>query len=191
MCSRHTCMRMQTSLACMHVQGMQQTSLACMHVQGMQVKHCARRAISKHQRITMVTSYVPADRCLPDNSILSPALRMASDQPILFSQWSEYRLQSLASKASALAKVNAIDSRYRFCSPVSMRLYLSHHIGQHMDQHMVPSGSADHVVMCQDWSLSFLHAFEASDTARASSFDDAMMMSSNSCHNHITCSHER
>lgn len=67
--------------------------------------HCARPATSQHQRITMVTSYVPADARLPDNSILSPLLRQASNQPLLFAQWSEYRLQTVASKAASIAQV--------------------------------------------------------------------------------------
>ncbi|MCJ1427023.1 hypothetical protein MMC29_004926 [Sticta canariensis] len=73
---------------------------------GMEVTHCAKAAISQHQRITMVTSYVPANARIPDNSILSPFLRQASNQPLLFAQWSEYRLKALASKATSLAQVS-------------------------------------------------------------------------------------
>ena len=38
-----------------------------MRMQGQHVTHCGRRATSaKGERITMVTSYVPADPLLPD-----------------------------------------------------------------------------------------------------------------------------
>ena len=76
--------------------------------QGSAVKHCARRVVSENPadaRITMVTSYVPADPMPPDCSILRGP-RTNSDLAVLYCQWADYRFHSLASKAAIISQVD-------------------------------------------------------------------------------------
>ncbi|KAK9852866.1 hypothetical protein WJX84_012220 [Apatococcus fuscideae] len=82
------------------------TAGSCIVLQGSAVKHCARRVLSENPvdaRITMVTSYVPADPMAPDCSILRGP-RTNSDLEVLYCQWAEYRLASLASKVTTLSQ---------------------------------------------------------------------------------------
>ena len=72
----------------------------CCCMQGQQVVHCGRRAVSaRNERITMVTSYVPADPCLPDRSVLRGP-RPVSACPELYYDWATYRLAAIAAQAS-------------------------------------------------------------------------------------------
>ena len=76
-------------------------------VQGSAVKHCARRVLSDNPadaRITMVTSYVPVDPMAPDRCILRGP-RVNSDLEILYCQWAEYRMESIAGKVANISKV--------------------------------------------------------------------------------------
>ena len=49
------------------------------------------------ERVTMVTSYVPADPCLPDRSIMKGTWRV-SHRSQLYYGWAKYRFASLAAR---------------------------------------------------------------------------------------------
>ena len=85
--------------------------------QGQQVSHCGRRSVSANaERITMVTSYVPADPLLPDRSVLRGP-RPVSDCSLLYYQWARYRL------ASTQAQVCLVDIlQNKFCIAFCDRL---------------------------------------------------------------------
>ena len=89
-----------------------QTKLRCrpskidmLCVQGQHVRHLARRAVSPHGRITMVTGYIPADPLVADQTVLRAA-KMASNLDILFHQWAEYRLDRICRQAQSTYKVS-------------------------------------------------------------------------------------
>ncbi len=66
--------------------------------QGQHVVHCGRRMVSgPGERVTMVTSYVPADPCLPDRSIMKGTWRV-SHRSQLYYGWAKYRFASLAAQ---------------------------------------------------------------------------------------------
>lgn len=68
--------------------------------------HCGRRSVSAtSQRITMVTSYVPADPLLPDRSMLRGP-RPVSDCSLLYHQWARYRLQLTQAQVRAADLLN-------------------------------------------------------------------------------------
>ena len=70
--------------------------------QGQHVEHCGRRALSAAgERITMVTSYVPADPCAPDRSVLRGP-RPVSNLGELYYDWAKYRFASLAGQVGPL-----------------------------------------------------------------------------------------
>ncbi len=55
----------------------------------------------------MVTSYVPVDPMAPDRSILRGP-RANSDLEVLYCQWAEYRMESLASRMALISKVKSV-----------------------------------------------------------------------------------
>lgn len=77
-------------------------SASCM--QGQHVRHLAKRAISPHGRITMVTGYIPADPLLSDQTVLRVS-KMMSDLPTLFHQWAQYRLERFGKQAQLISQV--------------------------------------------------------------------------------------
>jgi hypothetical protein len=116
----HACMRACTAMhACMpsHMRAIIGSHMACCRqgvlkeahalydrassgaLQGQHVSHCGRRAFSaKGERITMVTSYRPADPCARDASVLRGP-RQVSDCAALYHDWARYRLASLSAQA--------------------------------------------------------------------------------------------
>ncbi len=81
------------------------TVLLCMScIQGQHVRHLAKRAVSPHGRITMVTGYIPADPLLSDQTVLRVS-KMMSDLPTLFHQWAQYRLERFGKQAQLISQV--------------------------------------------------------------------------------------
>jgi len=73
-------------------------------IQGQHVRHLAKRAVSPHGRITMVTGYIPADPLLSDQTVLRVS-KMMSDLPTLFHQWAQYRLERFGKQAQLISQV--------------------------------------------------------------------------------------
>ena len=73
--------------------------------QGQHVRHLAKRAISPHGRITMVTGYIPADPMLSDQTVLRVS-KMMSNLPTLFHQWAQYRLERFGKQAQLISQVS-------------------------------------------------------------------------------------
>lgn len=68
------------------------------------MRHLAKRAVSPHGRITMVTGYIPADPLLSDQTVLRVS-KMMSDLPTLFHQWAQYRLERFGKQAQLISQV--------------------------------------------------------------------------------------
>ena len=69
------------------------------------MRHLAKRAISPHGRITMVTGYIPADPMLSDQTVLRVS-KMMSNLPTLFHQWAQYRLERFGKQAQLISQVS-------------------------------------------------------------------------------------
>ncbi|DBA98850.1 hypothetical protein WJX77_009641 [Trebouxia sp. C0004] len=72
-------------------------------LQGQHVRHLAKRAVSPHGRMTMVTGYIPADPLLSDQTVLRVS-KMMSDLPTLFHQWAQYRLERFGKQAQLISQ---------------------------------------------------------------------------------------
>lgn len=87
-------------------------------LQGQYVKHCARKALNTPERITMVTSCIPANPMVTEYSTLAMS-KNYSDLERLGYEWSSYRLGSLKEKINAmqsmLANEYSIDQALNFC----------------------------------------------------------------------------
>lgn len=73
-----------------------------MVLQGGYIRHAISPTDRTQERISMVTSYRPADVTLPDISVLR-TIRTMSDVKELHRQWCHYRLRVLAARAEDLA----------------------------------------------------------------------------------------
>lgn len=73
-------------------------------LQGGYTKHAAYRTIGAGERVTMVTSYRPADIALRDNSTLRNISSATSDMREVHYQYARYRLQLIGDRAQALCR---------------------------------------------------------------------------------------
>lgn len=74
-------------------------------LQGQHVQHCARRVTNANERITMVTSCIPADVTINELSSLTMS-KNYSDVTRLSQEWAMYRLQHLTQKINHFIDAN-------------------------------------------------------------------------------------
>lgn len=117
-----------------------------MMLQGGRLDHAVLPTTTTLERITMITSYRPADPLLPDTCTID-TVRCASDDKEVMKQWVEYRMKVLAARALRLAETvqteTSISDMAAFAA--EQTTFLTESVRQMVTtDHRYPTGARDH-----------------------------------------------